>query len=119
MDLACTETLDFLQHLLGTSMWHHEAQICSEVQFHMQNKDICKHFAEASTEQRDIQRKYSAVTFYAMETLTRCPISQVQFSHMNKCKEGGALKYTFKYNINKQTNKQINLITIILMQYIA
>lgn len=55
----------------------------------------------------DIQRKYSAVTFYAMETLTRCPISQVWFSHMNKCKGGGALKYTFKYNIHKQTNKLI------------
>jgi len=38
---------------------------------------------------------------------------------MNKCKGGGALKYTFTYNINKQTKKQVKLITIILMQYIA
>jgi len=43
----------------------------------MQNNYICKHFAEASTKLETLKKKYSAVTFYAMEALIRCPISQV------------------------------------------
>jgi hypothetical protein len=39
--------------------------------------NITKYFAEARTELETFKKKYSADTFYAMEAITRCPISQV------------------------------------------
>lgn len=66
----------------------------------MQNKDICKHFAEASIELETF--KENIVQLHLMQLCINKTFHKSWLvPHTNKCKVGGAFKHTFKYNINK------------------